>query len=471
MYESSRFQGRAPMPRTGPIDYTAVGNKNGGIHFLQDDAPVDVQRPEWNTERVRGLGSSDRLNTTHSWTYFRILPTRDDNDPSRWAPSGWTDEDKFGQWFPIYSVFDGGDFRRVRLILWDPMDDGYQRRNNPAVLLRNSIKEAVDNNAAPAGSKWDAIVYSDHDLKKRGAPMHGRKFQNTRPLPWDEHRGYVRALILRRGIRDLDPVGLSPGDKVPMLELRMKSSVGEELRRDVIRTNCDTSLAAGRFHLIYRSGDDPDDPDSIREPFKPGGGYSVKSYERMPSNLALTPDLRGEEAVLFDNLPPFNKIFKILDDESQAELLAAAFQHDALVYGWRSRPELVAIADAVHKRKATVEFPPPAAAQPPSAVPPAAPPAAPPWRRPVDAGEQVAGPAATPAAPPWRRPVAAGEQVAGPAATPPAASPGGTLATGSGVAPQVGGQPPSGAPTTHPDGSAADYEKAFAKMREYAAGR
>jgi hypothetical protein len=351
---------RKPRPYGGiPAEHIDPKANRGkriyqGNNFANADL-VDIQSLTYNMKAATDPNNRP-MNTTKSWTYVRILPTRDDYNPDQWAPDVHPGQET-GQWIRSFQMFKGGDLKTIKMILWDPADADYQRKGNPASMLYWNINRAFKAGTAPQGS--ERLLFSKKQLKEKGyqIPDSDTSFgEFSAPLAYSKPSFFARALILQRGDTPENPIqGLGADDKVPMLDLG--SDAGAKLVTDFIKSGAkhqgySFALDAGAVHCFYRKGDDPDEDDRFRK--LEFGGYEVRSYN---DKNFFDPNIAAFESVLFPKLVPFSEVFTIYDDEQQAELLAQAFQWDILDYAWRERPDYWKIAQGVHKRSTTVEVP------------------------------------------------------------------------------------------------------------------
>jgi len=356
---SSATNVKKPRPYGGipaeHIDPKAGRERKYVGNFFANTDLVEVSKLTYNTKNAEDPKTKRPMNTSHSWTFTRILPTRDDYNPDVWAPDVHPGQE-VGQWIRSFQMFKGGDTRKINLILWDPYDSDYNRGQNPAVLLRNNINKAYKAGTAPAGS--ERLLFSKAALKQKNIAVEESddsydKFST--PLDYNKPNFFVRALVVQRGEVAEEPIkGLQPEDKPLLLDLGSQAGTG--LITDFIKAGVEEhpysfAIENGIYHCFFRKGDDPDTQDRFR---KLELGYDVKTADRpeFPG-----PDLSDFHEILYPKLVPFSNVFYIYDDEQQAELIAQSFQWEPLEYAWRERKDYYNIAKSVHKPVTTVEMP------------------------------------------------------------------------------------------------------------------
>lgn len=311
-----------------------------GNHFANPDL-VDVRGLVYNQERLKDANGVVR-GTTGSFTWARILPTRDMNAPDQWAPPIAPDGST-GQWmFPIH-VWRGGLTERITMIVQFPWEDDDVLQKNPAHMLRWNVWRLVESGAAPpwfgpfVSKKYGPVERPDDD------PQGGRKIDRI-PLPGTDWTIVVRAVVYAWGENYPNPPqGLGPDDKVTLLDLGTMASGA--LTREADEFGPVVGLAGGTFHCFYRSGDDPRKDERYRN-LTPVGYEVFRAPEIWQGGPS--PDLAAYESVLYPKLVPMSDVLYKPSRAAAAEILCGAFPQEILRAGWKGDAELLKVVDATH---------------------------------------------------------------------------------------------------------------------------
>lgn len=317
-----------------------------GNRFARADL-VDVRKPVYNFKPLKDAQGNSR-NTSGSYTWLRLLPTRAANDPTRWADPCAADGASPGEFLARVTMWTGGYTGLASLIVRLPWEDPSEVRDHPANKLRWAVwKMAMKDNVLP-------YEYAQFMTKKAGPVMlpDGTEAKDyaALPLPGVDEVVLARALVYAWGDVRPDPIqGLGPDDRIHALHL--STTVIEGLAKDLGRNEVKglgcgfvNDLARGCFHCVHRTGDDPSEDERFRTL---GNGYSVSRADS-PWPGGPTADVSAHGEVLWRKLVPWPDVLYKPSRTEAAEIIANLFPHEVLRAGWRGDYELLRVVDDVH---------------------------------------------------------------------------------------------------------------------------